>query len=55
VSIGRNDAGWQLYGYVWNLANTARKSFAYDLSFIGMGVASYAPPRTYGVGFTKTF
>jgi iron complex outermembrane receptor protein len=56
VSIGREEFGWELYGFVRNLTDTDRKAFAYDLTaFIGRVLESYAPPRTYGVGFRKTF
>lgn len=55
VSLAHDDSGWQLYGFVRNIANTARKTFAYDLSFASVAIASYAPPRTYGIGLRKTF
>ena len=55
VSFGREEFGWEAYGFVRNLANADRKTFAYDNSFVGINLSSYAPPRTYGVGFRKTF
>lgn len=55
LSFGRAGGPGELYAYVRNLANSRRKSFAYDLSFVGIGLASYAPPRMYGIGYRKTF
>lgn len=55
ISFGREEFGWEVYGFVRNLANVDRKNFAYDNVFVGMNISSYAPPRTYGVGFRKTF
>ena len=55
VSFGREEFGWEVYGFVRNLANEDRKNFAYDNVFVGMNISSYAPPRTYGIGFRKQF
>lgn len=55
VSIGRDDQGWELYGFVRNLTDVNRKTFAYDNVWTGLALGSFAPPRTYGVGFRKTF
>lgn len=55
ITFGKDEAGWEIYGFVRNIGNTARKSFAYDLSFASIAIASYAPPRTYGLGARLTF
>jgi iron complex outermembrane receptor protein len=55
ISFGREEFGWEVYGFVRNLANVDRQAFAYDNVFVGLALASYAPPRTYGLGFRKTF
>jgi iron complex outermembrane receptor protein len=55
ISFGREDKGWQLYAFVKNLADVNRKTFAYDNAFVGIALGSYAPPRTFGVGFRKDF
>ena len=55
ISIGRKDQGWELYGFVRNFTDVNRKTFAYDNSWTGIGLGSFAPPRTYGVGFRKDF
>jgi len=55
LSLAHEETGWEVYGYVRNIGNTARKTFAYDISYIGIAIASYAPPRTYGIGVRKTF
>lgn len=56
ISFGRDTQGWEVYGFVKNLADVNRKQFAYDnTSFVGNSIASYAPPRMFGVGFNKKF
>jgi iron complex outermembrane receptor protein len=55
VSYGRPDEGWEVFLWCRNLTNAARKNFAYDNVFLGGNLASYAPPRMYGVGARKTF
>lgn len=56
ISVGRDDQGWELYGFVRNLANVDRRTFAYDnTGWFGSAISSYAPPRMFGVGFRKTF
>lgn len=55
ISFGREEFGWEVYGFIRNLANVDRQAFAYDNVFVGLALSSYAPPRTYGVGFRKTF
>ena len=55
LTLGHESSGWEVYGYIRNIGNTARKTFAYDLSFASVAIASYAPPRTYGIGVRKTF
>lgn len=55
LTLGHDRTGWEVYGYVRNIGNTARKSFGYDLTYIGIALSSYAPPRTYGIGVRKTF
>lgn len=55
ISFGRDDKGWQVYAFVKNLADVNRKTFAYDNAFVGIALGSYAPPRTFGVGFRKDF
>ena len=55
ISIGRKDQGWELYGFVRNFTDVNRKAFAYDNSWTGLALGSFAPPRTYGVGFRKDF
>lgn len=55
ISFGREEQGWELYGFVRNFTDVDRRTFAYDNSWAGLAIASYAPPRTYGVGFRKDF
>ena len=55
LSVASKKAGWEVYAFINNLANRDRKTYGYDLSFVGMALASYAPPRTYGVGLRDSF
>lgn len=55
VSVDVRNLGLEVYGFVRNIGNIDRKTFAYDLAFIALGVESYAPPRTFGFGVRKTF
>jgi iron complex outermembrane receptor protein len=55
VTFSLKDMGLEVYGFVRNIGNIDRKTFGYDVSFIGSALASYAPPRTFGGGIRKTF
>lgn len=55
LSFGRKSQGWETYAFVHNLANAARKNYAYDITFIGGAIASYAPPRMYGIGIRANY
>lgn len=47
------DAGWSLGGFVRNIGNTRRDQF--PQSVVGLAVAHYNAPRTYGVRATVEF
>lgn len=55
VGLGQEQEGWEVYGFVQNLFNTDRKTFGYDNTFAAVTLASYAPPRMYGIGLHKEF
>ncbi|MGC4253002.1 MAG: TonB-dependent receptor [Sphingobium sp.] len=56
ISYSGNDGQWELYGFVKNISNVDRRSFAYDLtSDFGMVAEVYDRPREFGVGARFTF
>jgi iron complex outermembrane recepter protein len=55
ASFGKVDGPWEAYVFVRNLSNTARRTFAYDTSYIGSTIQSYAQPRNVGAGIRMEF
>ena len=55
ISFTPRGTQFEIYGFIRNFTDEDRKNFAYDNAFIGLNDASYAPPRTYGVGFHAKF
>jgi iron complex outermembrane receptor protein len=55
VGFASKPSRWEVYAFVNNLANVARKNYGYDNTFASLALASYATPRMYGLGFKKDF
>ena len=54
LTLRQAEGGWSISGYLNNLENTRRVSTP-QLSPIGMAVAHFSAPRTYGLRLSATF